>query len=49
MAAERARTIGAADIRGRRLPHAAVGFVKRREGIDVYAVDTDFTPFRVGA
>ncbi|GGE72564.1 queuosine precursor transporter [Sphingomonas prati] len=26
--------------------YAAVGFLKRREGIDVYDDDTDFTPFR---
>ncbi len=26
--------------------YAAVGFLKRREGIDVYDKDTDFTPFR---
>ena len=29
--------------------YAAVGFLKRREGVDVYDVGTDFTPFRVGA
>jgi uncharacterized integral membrane protein (TIGR00697 family) len=26
--------------------YAVVGFLKRREGIDVYDTDTDFTPFR---
>ena len=26
--------------------YAAVGFLKRREGIDVYDRGTDFTPFR---
>jgi uncharacterized integral membrane protein (TIGR00697 family) len=26
--------------------YAAVGWLKRREGIDVYDTDTDFTPFR---
>jgi hypothetical protein len=29
--------------------YAAVGWLKRREGVDVYDTDTDFTPFRVGA
>src|SRR5688500_565799 len=29
--------------------YAVVGFLKRREGIEVYDVGTDFTPFRVGA
>jgi uncharacterized integral membrane protein (TIGR00697 family) len=28
--------------------YAVVGFLKRREGIDVYDRDTDFTPFRTG-
>jgi uncharacterized integral membrane protein (TIGR00697 family) len=28
--------------------YAAVGWLKRREGIDVYDTDTDFTPFRAG-
>jgi uncharacterized integral membrane protein (TIGR00697 family) len=28
--------------------YAAVGFLKRREGIDVYDSGTDFTPFRTG-
>jgi queuosine precursor transporter len=28
--------------------YAAVGFLKRREGIDVYDRGTDFTPFRAG-
>jgi hypothetical protein len=28
--------------------YALVGFLKRREGIDVYDTDTDFTPFRAG-
>jgi hypothetical protein len=27
--------------------YAAVGFLKRREGIDVYDTETDFTPFRM--
>jgi hypothetical protein len=26
--------------------YAVVGFLKRREGVDVYDRDTDFTPFR---
>ena len=26
-----------------------VGFLKRREGVDVFDTDTDFSPFRVGA
>lgn len=26
--------------------YAVVGFLKRREGVDVYDADTDFTPFR---
>jgi hypothetical protein len=26
--------------------YAAVGFLKRREGVDVYDSATDFTPFR---
>jgi uncharacterized PurR-regulated membrane protein YhhQ (DUF165 family) len=26
--------------------YAVVGWLKRREGVDVYDVDTDFTPFR---
>jgi uncharacterized PurR-regulated membrane protein YhhQ (DUF165 family) len=26
--------------------YVAVGWLKRREGIDVYDQDTDFTPFR---
>ena len=29
--------------------YAAVGFLKRREGVDVYDEATDFTPFRVRA
>ena len=29
--------------------YAVVGFLKRREGIDVYDVGTDFSPFRVAA
>jgi uncharacterized integral membrane protein (TIGR00697 family) len=29
--------------------YAVVGWLKRREGVDVYDVGTDFTPFRVGA
>ncbi len=29
--------------------YAVIGFLKRREGVDVYDVGTDFTPFRVGA
>jgi uncharacterized integral membrane protein (TIGR00697 family) len=29
--------------------YAVVGFLKRREGIDVYDVETEFTPFGVGA
>jgi len=29
--------------------YAVVGFLKRREGVDVFDVGTDFTPFRVGA
>jgi uncharacterized integral membrane protein (TIGR00697 family) len=28
------------------LTYAVVGFLKRREGVDVYDTDTDFTPFR---
>jgi hypothetical protein len=28
------------------LTYAAVGWLKRREGIDVYDTATDFTPFR---
>jgi uncharacterized integral membrane protein (TIGR00697 family) len=28
------------------LTYAAVGWLKRREGIDVYDISTDFTPFR---
>jgi len=28
------------------LTYAVVGFLKRREGVDVYDSDTDFTPFR---
>ncbi|MEA3038337.1 MAG: queuosine precursor transporter [Sphingomonadales bacterium] len=28
------------------LTYAVVGFLKRREGVDVYDRDTDFTPFR---
>ena len=28
---------------------SAVGFLKKREGVDVYDRGTDFTPFRVGA
>ena len=27
--------------------YAVVGWLKRREGIDAYDTDTDFTPFRV--
>jgi hypothetical protein len=26
--------------------YAAVGFLKRREGVDVYDSQTDFTPFK---
>jgi hypothetical protein len=26
--------------------YAIVGWLKRREGIDIYDTDTDFTPFR---
>jgi queuosine precursor transporter len=29
--------------------YAAVGFLKRREGFDVYDEETDFTPFSVGS
>ncbi len=29
--------------------YAAVGFLKRREGVDVYDSETEFTPFRVKA
>src|SRR6185312_13532598 len=29
--------------------YAIVGFLKRREGVDVFDTDTDFSPFRVGA
>ncbi|GIX30561.1 MAG: transporter [Porticoccaceae bacterium] len=29
------------------LTYAVVGFLKRREGVDVYDVHTDFTPFRL--
>ena len=29
--------------------YAVVGWLKRREGVDVFDVGTDFTPFRVGA
>ncbi len=29
--------------------YAVVGWLKRREGVDVYDVGTDFTPFRVNA
>jgi len=29
------------------LTYQAVGFMKRREGLDVYDIDTDFTPFRI--
>ena len=28
--------------------YGVVGFLKRREGIDVFDSDTDFTPFRAG-
>ena len=28
--------------------YAVVGFLKRREGIDVFDRGTDFTPFRAG-
>ena len=28
--------------------YAVVGFLKRREGVDVFDVGTDFTPFKVG-
>ena len=30
------------------LTYVAVGFLKRREGIDVYDVGTDFNPLRIG-
>ena len=30
------------------LTYAVVGFLKRREGFDVYDEKTDFTPFGVG-
>ncbi len=29
--------------------YAAVAWLKRQEGVDVYDTDTDFTPFRVRA
>ena len=29
--------------------YAIVGFLKRREGVDVFDTDTDFSPFRVEA
>jgi uncharacterized PurR-regulated membrane protein YhhQ (DUF165 family) len=29
--------------------YAVVGFLKKREGVDVYDSGTDFTPFRVKA
>ena len=28
------------------LTYAVIGFLKRREGVDVYDSGTDFTPFR---
>jgi uncharacterized integral membrane protein (TIGR00697 family) len=28
--------------------YAIVGFLKRREGVDVFDTDTDFSPFRIG-
>ena len=31
------------------LTYAVVGWLKRREGVDVFDVGTDFTPFQVGA
>jgi uncharacterized integral membrane protein (TIGR00697 family) len=31
------------------LTYRLVGFLKRAEGVDVYDVDTDFNPFRLGA
>jgi len=30
------------------LTYAVVGFLKRREGVDIYDQDTDFTPFSLG-
>jgi uncharacterized PurR-regulated membrane protein YhhQ (DUF165 family) len=29
--------------------YAIVGFLKRREGVEVFDTDTDFSPFRVSA
>jgi uncharacterized PurR-regulated membrane protein YhhQ (DUF165 family) len=29
--------------------YAVVGFLKRREGVEVFDTDTDFSPFRVSA
>jgi uncharacterized integral membrane protein (TIGR00697 family) len=29
--------------------YGIVGFLKRREGVDVFDTDTDFSPFRIGA